>query len=348
MKKLILRTIAFLLTFFSILMFSDVLISHEGTSNTLFLEKLKHFNEHQDDYDTIFIGTSLTYRQVDPFLFDEITARRSFNFGRPSMQASEKINSLLSMLDSGLLDNIDYVICEGGFFYKFPATGLKERLQEDALYFYSFQDFYNELFFLTDTAPNLNKWFEGFTTISEHFLKSRIKIRPPAVRSKLNSEKLFAINQNKGFFSLDNQYLGKIHERRIKFLKKPEYYVAKYVNASQKAQTPKRKNLTPPQALLTKYYSLIDRFNEHGIMLVYLFFPNHTKSNNPANEKYYTSSIISQLPQSQVLDMTDVSQMPELSHTDHFYDENHLNSRGSHFLTTYIAKEMLNLKRIIN
>ena len=53
-------------------------------------EKLAHFAAHIDDYDTLFFGTSRTYHQIVPRMFDRLTGEagvptRSFNFGIDGM-----------------------------------------------------------------------------------------------------------------------------------------------------------------------------------------------------------------------------------------------------------------------
>ena len=57
-------------------------------------EKLTHFAAHKDDYDTLFIGSSRTYRQLLPSLFDRLMAAggqptRTFNAGVDGMFAPE-------------------------------------------------------------------------------------------------------------------------------------------------------------------------------------------------------------------------------------------------------------------
>jgi hypothetical protein len=53
-------------------------------------EKLAHFAAHKDEYDTLFFGSSRTYRHLMPSLFDAATAAagvptKSFNFGIDGM-----------------------------------------------------------------------------------------------------------------------------------------------------------------------------------------------------------------------------------------------------------------------
>ena len=57
-------------------------------------EKLAHFAAHKDEYDTIFIGSSRTFRQILPSIFDPFMAAggqpsHSFNFGIDAMFSPE-------------------------------------------------------------------------------------------------------------------------------------------------------------------------------------------------------------------------------------------------------------------
>ena len=59
-----------------------------------FSEKFAHFTAHKDEYDTLFIGSSRTFRQILPSIFDPIMAAggqpaRSFNFGLDAMFSPE-------------------------------------------------------------------------------------------------------------------------------------------------------------------------------------------------------------------------------------------------------------------
>lgn len=52
--------------------------------------KAEHYKEHKDEYDTLFFGTSRTYRGVMPKLFDQLNAEaglptKTFNFGVDGM-----------------------------------------------------------------------------------------------------------------------------------------------------------------------------------------------------------------------------------------------------------------------
>lgn len=67
--------------------------------------KLDHWCSHADAYDTLFVGSSRVYRNVDPVLFDESTARAasptsSFDLGLPGMSFLEALHTSHALLDA--------------------------------------------------------------------------------------------------------------------------------------------------------------------------------------------------------------------------------------------------------
>ncbi|MEP6686680.1 MAG: hypothetical protein ABJB22_07880 [Verrucomicrobiota bacterium] len=56
--------------------------------------KLQFFQSHQDEFDTLFVGSSRFYHQISPAIFDDVTRKRgvpthSFNFGIDGMHLPE-------------------------------------------------------------------------------------------------------------------------------------------------------------------------------------------------------------------------------------------------------------------
>jgi hypothetical protein len=72
--------------------------------------KLERFLEEKETFDTVFFGSSHFYHQIDPALFDRLTAERgaptrSFNFGVDGMMSGESffcVNRLLEEKPAGL------------------------------------------------------------------------------------------------------------------------------------------------------------------------------------------------------------------------------------------------------
>ena len=79
-------------------------------------DKLRFFAAHQDEFDTLFIGSSRTYHQVSPSIFDQVmrengTPTRSFNFGIDGMRFPESIYLLERILDNNP-PNLKWVVIE--------------------------------------------------------------------------------------------------------------------------------------------------------------------------------------------------------------------------------------------
>src|ERR1051326_3510557 len=67
--------------------------------------ELRYLRKHRDRFDTIFVGSSLTHRDISPAVFDRVTRERghptrSFNFGVDGMLLPESSFVLERLLES--------------------------------------------------------------------------------------------------------------------------------------------------------------------------------------------------------------------------------------------------------
>lgn len=68
-------------------------------------QKLRFFSAHKDEFDTVFIGSSRTYHQISPQIFDEVMRENgrpthSFNFGVDGMNLPESAYVLEEVLET--------------------------------------------------------------------------------------------------------------------------------------------------------------------------------------------------------------------------------------------------------
>lgn len=92
--------------------------------------KFDHYREHKDEYDVVFVGSSLIHRQVIPKVFDRELRRRghkirSFNFGVPHMRFHET-NMLIERLLASKSDRLKWI---------FVDAGAEDRLLDDRNWF---------------------------------------------------------------------------------------------------------------------------------------------------------------------------------------------------------------------
>lgn len=57
--------------------------------NQVVAEKIEHVLEEDRSFDAFFVGSSKTYRHINPIIFDELSGQRTFNLGAPGTFALE-------------------------------------------------------------------------------------------------------------------------------------------------------------------------------------------------------------------------------------------------------------------
>ena len=72
----VIRGIGFSLLFVAVLVAGGAILYRVDPFREVSMvrEKWDHWEKHKDEYDTVFIGTSRTYRGISPADFDEVTA----------------------------------------------------------------------------------------------------------------------------------------------------------------------------------------------------------------------------------------------------------------------------------
>src|SRR4029078_1657438 len=95
MRRLI-HALGLVAIFFGVLLGATALLSRVDPFRevTIMREKWDFWQQHKDEYDTLFIGTSRIYRGLKPTVFDEVTAAggvptHTFNFGVDAMLPPE-------------------------------------------------------------------------------------------------------------------------------------------------------------------------------------------------------------------------------------------------------------------
>jgi len=110
-----------ILIFFAVVVVGSYLLGQ--TFSNIFPEQIQvkfdHYQEHKDEYDVIFVGSSLTRREIFPAVFDEALRERgheirSFNFGIPNMRFHES-NVVIRRLLATKPDRLKWIFIDVGF-----------------------------------------------------------------------------------------------------------------------------------------------------------------------------------------------------------------------------------------
>jgi len=108
MRKFLLEVLVFSVILFLVITGIKSLVPFYW-GNKLMGQKTEYLQDSNLSFDTYFIGSSKTFRQIDPLLFEQITGTPAFNLGCSAMFALETeflLDKLLSSEVSKKTENI--------------------------------------------------------------------------------------------------------------------------------------------------------------------------------------------------------------------------------------------------
>ena len=205
--------------------------------------KLNSFKADTDFYNTIFIGTSRTYRHISPAVFDKLTGLKSYNLGYGGLypfRSYDLINKVLK--NTPAYNNIKNIFIELELFdplkgnfnsnpAKFSITVNKYRIIIGTVLFssmpvknkLSYVYYYSLLFFYK---------YAGFGIM--HRIKQHTGLLAPRHLSSAEMNKYAALmNSNKGFLSLDDEQVllrnNEVTATRKQFLRNPDAILKQFI-----------------------------------------------------------------------------------------------------------------------
>ena len=114
MRKFLRRIVVFALPFFLLCVVKKAITPHQ-LGDSLHAEKLVHFQQNQDYYNTVLFGSSRIYRHINPAVLDTSLAERgvrSFNFATPSTMNPESYYLFEKFLEGLEKNQVRYAILE--------------------------------------------------------------------------------------------------------------------------------------------------------------------------------------------------------------------------------------------
>ena len=146
---------------------------------------LRYFKKHGDEFDTLFVGSSLTHHQISPAIFDRVMAERghptrSFNFGVDGMLVAET-SYVLERILATRPANLKWVILEFDELETRPFAGAEGSRRD--VYWRDWKR----------TSLVLQKLFEHDQTKSMAF-EGEVAVMPEAGRHEMSLRKLLAFH----------------------------------------------------------------------------------------------------------------------------------------------------------
>lgn len=294
--------------------------------------KKEVFDEHKDEYNTVFIGSSRTYNQVDPIVFDSITGLKSFNLAYSAMQPFRIFDYMKEIAKKR--PDLNYVFVEmsplprlfGSFKEAQQLHAVDKQRYETAIDFFQKNDLPQRFEFqsIKDYTKLMAYKYIGFNSAK----RWRAIFSIPEPREGFPDRNVY---ETAGFFPTDSvaNPNAPLRKRQRYFQAHPEE-MKKYDHSTQKNDFNKeRDNFTD------EWLKAIDYFSD-DTQVILLIPPR-----NPWNSIAQTTKLKHFLEEEgiNIYDYSDSGEYPALYEPINSNDEAHLNLRGATIYTQLLANK---------
>jgi hypothetical protein len=295
--------------------------------------KLEVYKEHHEEYNAVFFGSSRTYNQVDPAIFDEVVGTNSFNLGYSAVQPFRIFDYIATVAE--LKPDLEYVFVELSplprLYDKFKESQHLHALDKDR-YLIALDGFAkNDL----PTRVRLESTKDYTNLLAYKYIGFNSAKRWRAVLDIYEPQERFIDRQpyaTAGFFPTDSvkNDNSPMQQRQRYFQKHPEL-MNKYDHSTQLEHLTKER-----EQLVDEWKKLQNLFSE-DTEIVLLIPPRNPEDAivQIANLNYFL-----QKEGMTVFDFSDSDDYPELFKIENSNDEVHLNLKGSQLYTRLIAEKI--------
>jgi hypothetical protein len=328
---------------------ATTLLLPEDWENMNYVQKESEFLHDQDvQYNTLFFGSSRTYRHVDPISFDSLNAldgfsTRSYMLASSSTFLNENLLHINSLLEKGVLENpVRFLFLELDCSVKMSEQYLHTPRTSYFVEWKSFGDFLQRIW--SDPMSFRSKvrqtalYFSSAVAHMTEFGHGHEKLKELLGRSKPPEETHWYAR--KGFSALDYRLptfsKGNFKERHELLLSDTtalQRIYASIENQRCKTYGTEQYNIS----ILDIYIELESTLQSKGIQIIFIL---PLKSYINATD----IALYNALPTEFKIDMSSITaDIPELRYTSYWFDPGHLNNWGAQLYTRALSREWLAL-----
>lgn len=297
--------------------------------NGQFATQYQHYLTKAAQYNTVFMGSSRTYRQINPQVIDEGLSDleiKSYNLGAHATFIPEAFYLLEMFIDSQPPGTpVRYVFME--------LTGINNiklvNWFSPQSYYYLDKDMLKLIWNTHFHNPDLSRLTALMYTypyLQGYVLKYIVPLSLMKTYAEADS---YSGEQGNGYYPLDvdlrQNQPEKLIARRDAFLKDT------MVLLERKSKQSQRKKEDISQAYTDYLNHLIDEAEQKNIRLYYII---------PPKLKYYNSlaGLTGHVKDQRVIDMGSYEPYPHLNYARYNFDDGHFNSAGAQLYSTYLAQ----------
>lgn len=341
-----------------IIMIIGASLSPFGWGDSTFYTKSKYFLDNPDKFNGVYIGGSLEYRHIDPYVIDSIVQKRgvdlrSFNLGNDGYNLPLQVWVTENLLkrDQGTLKYIFLSLSSDPIFYKgILHTKEWNYWQNPKSVLFSIR-ILNQM----DLPKKIKREFSRFYLISlaENMLKFGMMDDLVQFHARpVLADSLYLGHRKNGYFPYDDeeQYLSLRNDL-------PEEIVSKMHN-NELSKLDYRVNQTKRDSLellwtnafatyvpgtinvplyLETYLDLYKRCADRGIKLIFVMPPKGR------TDYQLLLSVYDQLPNDSKINLADPRVYPEFFKVENGYNYHHMNAAGSEIYSKKLGFQIANL-----
>ena len=313
--------------------------------------KYTYYQTHAEHYNTLFIGTSGTYRQLSPQLFDELADKslqiNSFNLAAPSY-FSPKTELLYRNILKNKPANLKYVILE----FRDPRYRIGNNVLHttEMKYWVTPADTRAAIAYIF-SQPEMG-WRNKFTLVGRqllHLSEKNFNIGEGTdiinfwIRDDEADWPRHLGKKMDGFYTLDEEiaeYPQEKYFRRYNYVRaNPTILKEQELRSRQFLETIDETSPVNP-VLLEHFQALIANSESHGVHLILLLGPRLEDEYKALLPVYY------HLPAQHKIEMTHPDEYPEFYSMAYTFDRGHMNREGARLYTQALAQKFNQLMSV--
>lgn len=312
--------------------------------NTRLNTKFQTYKENHEQYNTLLIGASTTYRHINSRAFDSIVNSqypelhiKSFNFGIPANRTPQSLTMLDALMDYDM-KNIKHVVIDMSELTKMGADNLHKK---EMLYWYNWNNIGDVMKASYESEKGMNRFGVPLLHAFSFGEKSLLFGNGPSVimqHAGLNIEPFSVGPDKNGFYSLDQE----MHDDpegdlaiRYNELRTPDTIAYRTKRCQELVDHYKTVTKNPNKTIEENLKDVITYCESNGITVTIML-------SQRLGERYeYLIPLYNNLPEQNKIGFQDPSAYPELNQRDNLFDLAHLNENGSKIFTQIFAAEWL-------
>lgn len=307
--------------------------------------KYQAYTENHEQYNTLFIGASTTYRHIDCNEFDSIVNSerpdmqiRSFNFGIPANRTPQSVYMLQHLVDYDHA-NLKYVVIDLSELTKMGADNLHKK---EMIYWYTAGNILDVMKASWESEKGIDKKISVPALHLFSFCEKSLMVGMGSAfvqqQTGMNVDERTLGPDKRGFYSLDQEMKddpeGDLAQRYTELrtqdtinyrTQRCQTLVDKYKDAKNNPNKTIEKNLE----------DVIDYCHKNNIEVVIML------SQRLGDRYQYLIPLFNQLPAENKIGFQDPKEFPMLNDRNNLFDLAHLNANGAHIFTQLFAERWL-------